>query len=54
MMAKVFSGGIPSCSRRRWAGLWRMTSAWTQTVSARGCVCHKAGAAPPGSPCAAG
>lgn len=51
--AEAFLAGS-SCSRRRWAGPWRMTSAWTRTGSARGCVCHKAGAAPPGSPCAAG
>lgn len=43
-----------SCSQRRWAVLWRTTSVGTLTVSAQDCVCHKAGAAPPGSPCAAG
>lgn len=43
-----------SCSPRRWVVLWKTTSVWILTASAQGCVCHKAGAAPPESPCAAG
>lgn len=52
--AEAFFPLHPSCSRRRWAALWRTTSAWTLTATAPGCVYHKAGPAPPGSPCAAG